>query len=101
MSEKKLSRIRAALEQAIEQRAVTLDEGLHQHLQEIIRRNYKGVDDAHPPGSFGRLFWENQMRMASVSDARSMRWDPLMIRWHLSGSAYEMLRESGVVKLPS
>ena len=35
-----------------------------------------------------------------------MRWDPLMIRWclylrHMSGRAYEMLRESGVIKLPS
>ena len=83
-----------------------MDEGLHQDLQEIIRENYKGVGDAHPPGSFGHLFWENQMRAASGSDARSMRWDPLMIRWclylrHLSGSAYEMLRGSGVVKLPS
>ena len=106
MSEKKLTRLWAALEQAIEQRAVTVDEGLHQDLQDLIRENHKSVGDAHPLGSFGRLFWENQMRAASVNDARSMRWDPLMIRWclylrHLSGSAYEMLRKSGVVKLPS
>ena len=35
-----------------------------------------------------------------------MRWDPVMIRWciylrHLSGSAYELIRQSGVVSLPS
>ena len=35
-----------------------------------------------------------------------MKWHPLMIRWclylrHLSGSAYETLRESGVIRLPS
>ena len=35
-----------------------------------------------------------------------MRWDPLIIRWclylrHLSGTAYEMLRESGLITLPS
>ena len=41
-----------------------------------------------------------------LKDARSMRWDPLMIRWclylrHLSSSSYDMLRESGVIKLPS
>ena len=35
-----------------------------------------------------------------------MRWDPLMIRWclylrHVSGSGYDMLRESGVIRLPS
>ena len=46
------------------------------------------------------------MCASAASDARSMKWGPLMIRWclylrHLSGSAYEMLRESGVVKLPS
>ena len=34
-----------------------------------------------------------------------MRWHPLFIKWciylrHLSGSAYEMLRKSGCVKLP-
>lgn len=36
-----------------------------------------------------------------------MKWDPVIIKWclylcHLAGgNAYEMLRESGVVKLPS
>ena len=57
-------------------------------------------------GSFARVFWENQKRAATVHNSRSMRWDPLMIRWclylrHLSSSTYELLRESGVMKLPS
>ena len=35
-----------------------------------------------------------------------MRWHPLIIRWclylrHLSGRSYELLQESGVIKLPS
>ena len=35
-----------------------------------------------------------------------MRWDPLTIRWclylrHVSGRGYDMLRESGVIMLPS
>ena len=106
MDRKKLARLQATLERAIEQRGVTVDEGLHQDLQGIIKENEKSVCDAHPPGSFSRLFWDNQVRASAASDARSMKWDPLMIRWclylrHLSGSAYEMLRESGVVKLPS
>ena len=58
MSGKELARLRAALEQAIEQRAVTVDEGLHQDLQDLITENYKGVGDAHPPGSFG-LVWSS------------------------------------------
>ena len=35
-----------------------------------------------------------------------MRWHPLFIKWclylrHLSGKAYELLRDSGCVRLPS
>ena len=37
---------------------------------------------------------------------KGMRWHPLLIKWciylrHLSAKSYEMLRESGVVRLPS
>ena len=39
------------------------------------------------------------MQAASVKDARQMRWDPIMR--HLSCSAYEMLRETGTITLPS
>ena len=59
-----------------------------------------------PPGSFAQVFWENQLQTATVKDAKSMRWDPIMIRWclylrHLSGGAYDMIRDAAVVKLPS
>ena len=46
------------------------------------------------------------MKVASVKDAHAMRWHPLMVKWclylqHKSSGAYELLRESGVIKLPS
>lgn len=46
------------------------------------------------------------MRRSNLKNAKSMKWHPLMIRWciylrHLSGKAYETLRESGVISLPS
>ena len=39
-----------------------------------------------------------------MKDSRSMKWEPMMIRWclylcHLSFSAYETLRSSGALKL--
>lgn len=42
----------------------------------------------------------------NTKDARSMKWSPMMIRWclylrHLSSSAYETLRTSGALRLPS
>lgn len=41
----------------------------------------------------------------SLKDQRSMKWDPLMVRWclylrHICGNGYEALRESGAIKLP-
>ena len=57
-------------------------------------------------GSFARMFWQQQQEAARQHDARTMRWHPQMIRWclhfHLKSSgAYKLLRESGIVKLPS
>ena len=53
-----------------------------------------------------RLFWEQQLEVASKKDKRGLRWHPLMIRWCLyiryrSSGAYEALRESGILALPS
>jgi hypothetical protein len=41
-----------------------------------------------------------------MKNAKSMKWHPLFIKWclylrHLSGKSYELLRESGCIKLPS
>ncbi len=57
-------------------------------------------------GSFARIFWDQQLQASSLKDARSMRWEPMMICWclylrHLSTGAYETLRSSGALKLPS
>ena len=64
------------------------------------------VTTDHAPGSFPHIFWQQQRQAASLKDARSMKWHPLMTRWclylrHLSGSAYETVCETGVIKLPS
>ena len=61
---------------------------------------------SHHPDSFQYIFWKQQHKAASLKDARSMKWHPLLIKWclylrHLSGSAYETLRETGIVRLPS
>ena len=85
---------------------MTEDESLHYDLSQIMKQSVGDVTHSYPPGSFGRIFWENQQQASSVTDARSMRWDPLMVRWclylrHLSSSAYEMVQESGIIKHPS
>ena len=104
--ERCIDHLKEKLEKEVEDRGVAVDECLHQDLTQIMQQNTDTVLKSCPPGSFGRIFWECQKRATSLKDARSMRWDPLMVRWclylrHLSSSAYEMLRDSGVMKLPS
>ncbi len=79
---------------------------MHEDLTQIMKDNASKISDAYPPDSFARIFWEQQLHATSLKDARSMRWEPMMIRWclylrHLTSSAYETLRLSGAIKLPS
>lgn len=114
------------LEEAIERRGVEVDDALHQDLSVTMAESSAEVLRNHPPGSFPRIFWEQQERASKLKNAKSMRWEPAMIRlvlysqylciidllpmtycrWciyirHLSSSAYEVLRNSGILKLPS
>lgn len=52
------------------------------------------------------LLWNQQLEYASVKDKRMIRWHPVMIRWCISifiksPSAYDHLRDSGFLFLPS
>ena len=106
INQQRAERLKVRLERATELRGTMVGEDLHGDLKQIMEENSPFIAESYPQESFARSFWESQQRASSLKDARSMRWDPLVIRWclylrHLSGSAYEMLRESGVIKLPS
>ena len=59
----------------------------------------------HSSVSFGKNK-QKQKHQALLILARARRWHPLFIKWclylrHLSGKAYELVRDSGCVQLPS
>jgi len=83
-----------------------MDDTTHHDLQHIVNENTSSIAEAFPENSFERLFWEQQQQSLQLKGARSMRWHPLMIKWclylrHLSGKAYDTLRSSGCIRLPS
>ena len=103
--ERRIARLSEKLSEATKQRGFCEDDGLHSDLSQIMSHNSQTISETLPSGSFGRIFWDSQ-RDASLKDPRQMRWDPVMVRWclylrHLSSTAYETLRESGAIKLPS
>ena len=103
--ERRVARLSKLLEEATEKRGFCEDETLHSDLSQIMAHNAQTISDTQPAGSFAQTFWTAQ-REASRKDSRQMRWDPVMVRWclylrHLSSSAYDTVRESGAIKLPS
>ena len=82
---------------------VSLDEEMHEYLKASLEDNCNKVTAC--TGSFQKIFWDQQQQAASVKNAKSMKWHPIMIKWclylrHLSGTSYELLKSSGCIKLP-
>ena len=105
LSQQRVRRLKECLEGVAEDRSVTVDSDLHDDLKQIMQDNTTTINKSYPPDSFAKIFWESQQQ-AHIKSPKAMRWDPLMIRWciylrHLSSSAYEMLRETNVIRLPS
>ncbi len=102
---KQVQRLKTKIAEASEQQGVIVDDEMNQGLQQVMEHESGAIMKAFQPDSFQHLFWKQQLE-ASQKDARAMRWHPLMVRWclylrHRSSGAYEALRESGCVKLPS
>ena len=105
LSSKQLDRLKTKIMSVTETMGVQLDEEAHKGLQQIMAAESTRMAASLPDG-FQKLFWQQQDEAASKSNAKGMHWHPLMIKWcpylrHRSSGAYELLRESGCIKLPS
>ena len=69
------------LDKAIEKRGVEVDSDLHEDLVSTVNESTLEVEKQYPPDSFQRVFWEQQRQAMEKTDARSMRWEPAMIRF--------------------
>lgn len=80
MSEQREKRIRERLERIVEERGVEVDRELHADMCATVEESTAQVMADYPPGSFQRIFWDQQQRAMKLKDSRSMRWEPAMIR---------------------
>ena len=99
-----VTRLRQKLTSIIDQRGINVGY-LHDDFCTILRENSQGMVEKLPKHSFKSIFWLQQLE-ASTKNKPSMRWHPAMIKWclylrHQSSKAYEVLRESGTIVLPS
>ncbi len=102
----KLTRLRLQLSKAIAEKGVELDSSMTEDLQQVIKEEEEQALKSVDAGSFQHIFWEEQKKATACKDRRGMRWHPAMIKWciflrHQSSKAYETIRQSGCVHLPS
>ena len=102
---RQLMNVRKKLEEVSSEKSVTLNGNLSEDLVNIMKLHSATVKSENASHTFRHLFWDQQLQ-AAKRDPRGMRWHPLMIRWciylcHKSSGAYDLLRSSGIVSLPS
>ena len=105
-SKREVSRLREKLQDVTERRGIMLDSAVHSELADTMKNRSSFVATAYRPNTFASLFWDQQLEAASRNGPKGMKWHPLMIKWctylrHQSGRAYELLRDSGCIALPT
>ncbi len=101
-----VKRLKEKIMRIQEQQSESVSNGLNSDLTQIMNDNVHVVHKTYPENSFARLFFDEQIKAASVKDRRQVRWHPLLIKWCLnlkllSSSAYSAMRTSGFLTLPS
>lgn len=100
---KNLVRLKAKLARSIDTHGVLIDEDTHNDLCTIVEANSPSAESGN---QFTKIFWEQQKKASLLKNSRSMKWHPLLIKWaiylrHKSSKAYEILRDSKCISLPS
>ena len=101
-----LQALRKGISRVLQNNSMTIDSDMHDDLLAIMRSHSATVYERFGEESFQALFWRQQLQASALKNIRSMRWHPTMIKWCLllyrsSSKAYEMVRKTGIFKLPS
>ena len=83
-----------------------VDTDLEVDLIHIMNENTDDIRKRYGKGTFARLLWDKQLKAATAKNPRQIRWHPMLIKWCLnlkllSNSAYNALRITGFLTLPS
>ncbi len=104
----RVRRLESKLAKTIETESIVVDDETSNDLERIMKEEERNVIKGYPDDSFQAIFG-NQQKLALPKKGKSkngMKWHPLMIRFclylrHQSSKAYEALRDSGCIMLPS
>ena len=101
-----MERLRDKIDHMMKLNGVDLGPETHKDFKSIMTEMTEEVQQKHPPESFERAFWEQQLVALNKKDRRQIRWHSAIIKWclhlnFLSSGAYHAMRSSGLFVLPS
>ena len=92
----------------METAGITLGDEISLDFEKIMADKDEGIAKKYSKDSFEYIFWKQQQEaLAKKGNAKKgIQWHPLVIKWclclrHQSNKAYETLRDSGCIALPS
>ena len=94
------------MRQQFQSKGIQVDDEMQNGLVKFIKMYEKDATKDKDDESFQAIFWKQQLQVLSLKNKCQIRWHPLIIRWalylhHRSSGAYETLRRSGVIALPT
>ena len=106
LQKKVVQHLKDKLDVHISSQGVTVEDPVHNDLVAIMKKHSEGVLTKHGEESFQGIFWSQQLKATAATNASGRRWHPLIIKWcmylhHVSSKAYETIRNSGIITLPS
>ena len=98
--------VKEKLQHHLRGKGISIDNQAHEGLTQLMKVYTSQAMKEKDDESFHSIFWKQQLLAASVKSKKRIRWHPLIIRWalylhHRSSGAYEILRNSGVIQLPT
>ena len=98
--------LKEKLQHHLHGRGISVDKQAHEGFVQLMETySHQAINDMDHE-SFHSIFWKQQLQAMSVKSKKGIRWHPLIVRWalylhHRSSGAYETLRKSGVIQLPT
>ena len=106
LQKRALQHLEAEIAKVISNSGVRVDDAVQDDLLQIMNSHSDTITEKYGEELLQAIFWQQQVKAASVKHSSGRRWHPLVIKWclylhHLSSKAYQTIRNSGILILPS
>jgi len=98
--DQQIARLNEKINKLVSSQEVLVDREISNDLVTMMKECSEAAQK-EPSNPFMKIFWDQQLKAASLGSTHQMRWHPAVIRWclylhHCSSGCYKTLRNSGL-----